>query len=226
MKRRALLLAAVLLAGCSAPIPPVSLKASCDALGVALAEFGQAAPTTQRYSEISIQVKAIRDRGDATTKEALQPLVEALEKGTQGATMEALGAQVAATLPLALKCAAVGSSLTPASASPSASASSAPVPSAETTPLPISDFTAAINELSRECTGDACHASVRIAVGFVGVDDPLGPVTVTYTVFGGTAPVSRTVSLDADLTAVEEFMVDVAKDNKLYISVAHADEEV
>ena len=53
MYRPLVTLAALLaLAGCSSSVPaPVGLKESCDALGVVLQDFGQVAPTAQRYAD-------------------------------------------------------------------------------------------------------------------------------------------------------------------------------
>lgn len=216
MYRPLVTLAALLaLTSCSSPAPTsVGLKDSCDALGVVLQDFGQVAPTAQRYADYLPKVKAIQDRGDATTKEALQPLVAAMDKGAQGDTSVTFGAHLAATVGLMAQCAAAGSTaLSPASSAPS------PSPSATATPLPVDDFYAVVEELDRTCTGDTCMVDARVGVGYVGVEDDPGRARVTLTVSGGAEPETRSMIVDGDDVNTVEISATVPKGGKLRVSV-------
>ena len=216
LSRPLVALAALLaLAGCSTTPAPLSLKESCDALGAVLTEFGQVEPTAQRYGDYAAKVRAIQERGDATTRDALQPLVAALDKGAQGDVTGAIGAQMAATMPLMVQCATAGSSgLTPASSPPSAS----PTPTSSATPLPADDFVAELAELERTCTGDLCSVDARVAVGYVGVDD-LDKALVTVTVVGGAQPETRSLVVAGDDVNTFELTAQVPKGTKLSVSI-------
>lgn len=216
LSRPLVALAALLaLAGCSSTPAPLSLKESCDALGAVLTEFGQVEPTAQRYGDYAGKVRAIQERGDATTRDALQPLVAALDKGAQGDVTGAIGAQMAATMPLMVQCATAGSSgLTPASSPPSAS----PTPTSSATPLPADDFVAELAELERTCTGDTCSVEARVAVGYVGVDD-LDKALVTVTVVGGAQPETRSLVVAGDDVNTFELTAQVPKGTKLSVSI-------
>lgn len=214
MYRPLVTLAALLaLTSCSSPAPTsVGLKDSCDALGVVLQDFGQVAPTAQRYADYLPKVKAIQDRGDATTKEALQPLVAAMDKGAQGDTSVTFGAHLAATVGLMAQCATVGSTgLAPASSTPS--------PSATAAPLPAEDYHAELVELERSCTGDACMVDARVGVGYIGVEDDPGRARVTFTVSGGSKTETRSLIVSGDEVNTIEISASVPKGGKLRVSV-------
>ena len=208
------LAALLVLAGCSpAAAPPLGLRESCDALGPVLTEFGQVEPTAQRYADYVAKVRGIQERGDQTTKDALQPLVTALDKGAQGDVTGAIGAQVAATMPLMVQCATAGSSgLAPASSAPSTS------PTSSATPLPVDDFVAELGEIDRTCSGDTCSVEARVAVGYVGVDD-LDKALVTVTVVGGAQPETRSLVVTGDDVNSFELTAQVPKGVKLSVSI-------
>ena len=197
--------------GCSPAPAQAGLKESCTALGVVLGDFGQVAPTVQRYADYVPKVRAISDAGDAASKAALQPLVVALEKGAQGDVMGALGAQAAATLTLMPQCAEAGAPL---------AAAPAPSPSATATAstLPVEDFHAAIAETKRACDGDTCMVEARVGVGYVGVDD-LGKALVTVTISGGNAPETRSLMVNGDEVNTVEISAQVAKGDELTVSI-------
>lgn len=212
--------AAVLLAGCSAPAQPASLRESCDALAPVLAEFGQQAPDAARYAATLPKVQAIQAAGDQSTKDALQPYVDVLARGAKGEpALGVLADQAAASIKLAMACGAAGSSLMPASAS--ASPSSSPTPTA--TPLPADDFHAVVEEVDRTCTGDSCTVDARVGVGYVGVDDFDDRALVTVTVTGGDEPETRPVVVDGDEVTTFETTATVPRGTKLRVSVDRAE---
>ena len=71
-------------------------------------------------------MNTIHDRSDATTKDALQPLLDVFNRGSQGVTSQVLADQVSATMALVMTCAAAGSSSMPSTSHPSASGSPGP----------------------------------------------------------------------------------------------------
>lgn len=208
--------AVLALSGCSTASGSASLKESCAALNAVLQEFGQVAPTAQRYAAYAPKVKAISEAGDAATKDALQPLVAALEKGAQGGdSMGAMGAQLTATLTLMPQCANAGAPLT--------AASSAPSPSPSAILLDATEYHAAISETKRSCDGDTCAVTARVAVGYTGVEDDPGRALVKVTITGGSEPESRSVIVDSDEVNTFEVAATVPKGRKLYVVVERAE---
>lgn len=208
--------AVLALSGCSTASGSASLKESCAALNAVLQEFGQVAPTAQRYAAYAPKVKAISEAGDAATKDALQPLVAALEKGAQGGdSMGAMGAQLTATLTLMPQCANAGAPLT--------AASSAPSPSPSAILLDATEYHAAISETKRSCDGDTCAVTARVAVGYTGVEDDPGRALVKVTITGGSEPESRSVIVDSDEVTTFEVAATVPKGRKLYVVVERAE---
>lgn len=230
MKLAAALFALALFAGCSAPAtaPPVApgaaaLKASCDALGPIVKEFGQVAPTATRYAEFQGKVRDVMTAGDAATKAALTPLVTALGNGATGAD-GALVEFATASAGLVGACVGVGSTAYAASA-PSAT------PTATATDdgssdlsdqdladlLEPSDFKVGIKILTKQCFGSAgCNLTFRIKPSFVGVLDmpSTGTTEITYKVKGGDDPMVNTFTVDGEGTA--HF------DGKEFISTPHS----
>lgn len=174
-------------------VAPVGLRESCDALGAALASLDTSAPEAQRYVEALTKVQAIAAKGDQTTKETLQPLVQIIQQGASGQNVTSQ--QGAAMLKLAMACSAAGSTLgrTP-SAEPT---SAAPSPSSTDNLLDTKSFKVYLKEQSRKCSGDACVASVRTSIGYVEADELTRTTVVTYGVYDGNNSISRTVTLDA-----------------------------
>lgn len=209
--------AGLALGGCSAPAQaqPVSLKDSCVALNAVLTEFGQRAPDAAGYAAVLPKVQAIHDAGDQSTKDSMQPLVEVMARGAKGENV--LTDQVSVTVNLAMACGAAGA---PLGGGGTPTASPSPSPTAES--LPVDDFAAAMDELDRTCSGDTCTASVRVGVGYVGVDD-LDRAIVTVTISGGTQPETRSIVVEGDDVPTFETSVQVAKGGKLSVDVDRAE---
>lgn len=135
MKRLAPILAlALLLSGCSsAASAPVSLKTTCESVTKLWQDTGKGSNVAQ-LGDLLSKLKAISDAGDATSREALAPVLDALAKVGDGKDQKAVGDLFAAYLPFAAKCATVGTPFGSPSASPSASTSSIPSATTEAAP--------------------------------------------------------------------------------------------
>lgn len=113
----------LLLTGCTPSPVPTSLKTTCDSLSEVLRDGGQAKTAAP---EMMAKLHAIAAAGDQSSKDALQPFVDAMDKvagGDRDATAEAMQAGIR----LATACTAVGSTWgAMPSSSPSASATPEP----------------------------------------------------------------------------------------------------
>lgn len=101
-----------LTAGCSAGHSALSLRSACDHIGPIVREFGQVAPTEQRYAEYETKLKAVVDGGDSDTKNTFQPLVDAMDAGAKAsgaAATEAMMKFAEASSAALTKCQAAGS---------------------------------------------------------------------------------------------------------------------
>lgn len=154
-------LAAILIAGCTAPTPTTTLKASCDALSPVMADFGQVAPDQQRYTDYLPKVQAISDAGDADTRTALAPLLTAFTDGSKG-NATALAELAVASATLVGKCQAAGSTAY-GSTSPTPSTSpSTTVDPAECSPVSDQVVDAILTDSDRTAT---TAAAVRSGAG-------------------------------------------------------------
>lgn len=225
MYRPLVTLAALLaLTSCSTPAPAsVGLKDSCEALAVVLADFGQVAPTVQRYVDFTPKVAAIHDRGDAATKAALQPLVAAMDKGLRGDAGAAMVAQAAATMALVPQCAAVGASLSTPSATPT------PTPTETETPEPTKDdFELTLKITGKECFGSAgCNVETKVSVSYVGIEDledlPSN-IDITFDIKGGEDPYTATIEMEDGKYSPDTALIQTkSSKSKLTVKITDVD---
>ncbi len=116
----ALLSIALLLGGCTPPPPPATLRQTCEAVQAALKDSGEGADAT-RVAALLVRVQAIHDAGDATSREALAPVLAA-GRNAAGGDEEAVAEMLAAYLPFMVQCATAGALV------PTASPSTSPTP--------------------------------------------------------------------------------------------------
>lgn len=124
----ALLSVALLLSGCAPAATPTTLKQTCEAVQAAMKDAGGSADQAA-MARLLVKVQAIHGAGDATSREALAPVIAAGQKAIGGGEDE-VAELFKAYVPFMAQCVTAGAVLGSASPSPSPS----PSATAEATP--------------------------------------------------------------------------------------------